>query len=86
MTEGERYYSYTRNIHPKTRTLPRGEDGKVLHHMYNSDAFWLTQWNLNILWGLGWPEMMMKCQLHLSVMLIMEDLFRVDLVPEAILI
>lgn len=58
LTEGERYYSYTRNIHPKTRTLPRGEDGKVLHHMYNSDAFWLTQWNLNILWGLGWPEMM----------------------------
>lgn len=30
LTEGERYYSYTRNIHPKTRTLPRGEDGKVL--------------------------------------------------------
>lgn len=24
--------------------------------MYNSDAFWLTQWNLNILWGLAWPE------------------------------
>lgn len=41
LTEGERYYSYTRNIHPKTRTLPRGEDGKVLHHMYNSDAFGL---------------------------------------------
>jgi len=26
------------------------------HGMYNSDAFWLTQWNLNILWGLAWPE------------------------------
>jgi len=26
--------------------------------MYNSDAFWLTQWNLNILWGLGWPGML----------------------------
>lgn len=24
--------------------------------MYNSDAFWLSQWNLNILWGLAWPE------------------------------
>lgn len=24
--------------------------------MYNSDAFWLTQWNLNVLWGLAWPE------------------------------
>ena len=26
--------------------------------MYNSDAWWLTQWNLNILWGLAWPEVM----------------------------
>ena len=30
--------------------------GKVRHNMYNSDAFWLTQWNLNVLWGLAWPE------------------------------
>ena len=27
-------------------------------NMYNSDAFWLTHWNLNILWGLAWPEVM----------------------------
>jgi len=33
-------------------------NGRPLHHMYNSDALWLTMWNLNILWGLGWPEMM----------------------------
>ena len=26
--------------------------------MYNSDAFWLTQWNLNILWGLAWPSVL----------------------------
>lgn len=58
LTQGERYRSFTRNIRPKTRTLPRDERGDVLHHMYNSDAFWLTQWNLNILWGLGWPEML----------------------------
>lgn len=32
------------------------ENGKVRHNMYNSDAFWLTQWNLNVLWGLAWPE------------------------------
>jgi predicted alpha-1,2-mannosidase len=25
------------------------------HNMFNSDAFWLTQWNLNVLWGLAWP-------------------------------
>ncbi len=30
--------------------------GKLKHNMYNSDAFWLTQWNLNVLWGLAWPE------------------------------
>ena len=58
LTDGERYYSFTRNIRPKVGTLPRDTEGKVVHHMYNSDAFWLTQWNLNILWGLGWPEML----------------------------
>ncbi len=58
LTDGERYYSFTRNIRVKTRTLPRDAEGEVLHHMYNSDAFWLTQWNLNILWGLGWPVML----------------------------
>lgn len=31
-------------------------NGNVKHNMYNSDAFWLTQWNLNVLWGLAWPE------------------------------
>ncbi len=34
------------------------EEGKPKFHMYNSDALWLTMWNLNILWGLGWPEML----------------------------
>jgi len=40
----------------KVKTLPKNADGKPKFGMYNSDAFWLTQWNLNILWGLGWPE------------------------------
>ncbi|WP_419788519.1 glycoside hydrolase domain-containing protein [Mucilaginibacter sp. SP1R1] len=40
----------------RIRTLPKGADGKPLFNMYNSDAFWLTQWNLNVLWGLAWPE------------------------------
>ena len=26
--------------------------------MYNFDALWLTQWNLNTLWGLAWPEVL----------------------------
>lgn len=40
------------------QSVPKNAQGKPLHHMYNSDALWLTMWNLNILWGLAWPEMM----------------------------
>ena len=39
-------------------TVPDDADGRPRYHMYNSDALWLTMWNLNILWGLGWPEML----------------------------
>jgi len=42
----------------RVRTVPKDASGKPKFHMYNSDALWLTMWNLNILWGLGWPEMM----------------------------
>lgn len=55
-TEGERRGSATVNTKFKIRTLPKDGEGKVKFHMYNSDAFWLTQWNLNVLWGLAWPE------------------------------
>lgn len=58
LTDGERIGSFTVNIKPKIRKLPKDKNGNVIHHMYNSDAFWLTQWNLNILWGLAWPEML----------------------------
>lgn len=57
-TEGERRGSSAINTKFKIRTLPKGPDGKVKFHMYNSDAFWLTQWNLNVLWGLAWPEVL----------------------------
>ncbi len=42
----------------RVRTVPKDAAGKPRFHMYNSDALWLTMWNLNILWGLGWPEML----------------------------
>jgi putative alpha-1,2-mannosidase len=42
----------------KVRTVAKDAAGRPVHHMYNSDAFWLTMWNLNILWGLGWPELL----------------------------
>lgn len=57
-TDGERKGNSTVNIKFKVRTLPKDEHGKAKFHMYNSDAFWLTQWNLNVLWGLAWPEVL----------------------------
>ena len=57
-TEGKRVGSHTINAVCKKRTLPMDEEGHVRFHMYNSDAFWLTQWNLNVLWGLAWPEVL----------------------------
>ena len=42
----------------RIRNTGRDEYGNVQHNMYNSDAFWLTQWNLNVLWGLAWPEIL----------------------------
>lgn len=56
-TQGVRTGSFTDN-RMIIRTLPKTNNGKVKFHMYNSDAFWLTQWNLNILWGLAWPEVL----------------------------
>lgn len=42
----------------KTKRVPLGKDGEPLFNMYNSDALWLTQWNQNTLWALGWPSML----------------------------
>lgn len=39
----------------KIKTLPKNADGTSKFNMYNSDAFWITRWNLNVLWGLAWP-------------------------------
>lgn len=48
-TQGKREGKYT-DAALVVRRLPKGR------HMYSSDALWLTQWNLNILWGLAWPS------------------------------
>jgi len=42
----------------KIKSVPKDGNGKPKFNMYQFDALWLTQWNLNILWGLAWPEMM----------------------------
>lgn len=56
-TQGERYGNFTR-AKLKVRRLPLDASGKAVFNMYNFDALWLTQWNLNILWGLAWPEIL----------------------------
>ena len=42
----------------KIGQLPLDADGKPKFNMYNSDAYWLTQWNINLVWGLAWPRML----------------------------
>ena len=56
-TTGEREGNFT-NAVLKIKTLPKDENGRLKFHMYNTDALWLTQWNLNILWGLAWPDIL----------------------------
>lgn len=56
-TEGKREGNFTDAIF-KIKTVPKDHAGNLRFNMYNSDALWLTQWNLNILWGLAWPELM----------------------------
>lgn len=54
-TTGEKEGTFTDALF-KIKTLPKDEHGRLKYNMYSSDAFWLTQWNLNILWGLAWPS------------------------------
>lgn len=62
LTGGKRIGTRTRihTIAPEyhVRTLPKDKTGKSKHHMYNSDAWWLSQWNLNTLWGLAYPSVL----------------------------
>ena len=54
---GAPYVDKRSNNPLKVRQLPM-QDGKPVHNMYGFDAIWLTQWNLNTLWGLAWPEIL----------------------------
>ncbi len=56
-TEGQRDWKFTDAV-LKVRQLPKHKNGNVKYNMYNSDALWLTQWNINVLWGLAWPEIL----------------------------
>jgi predicted alpha-1,2-mannosidase len=57
-TEGPRHgeHGYLTDAVFKVKNTGKNADGTLRHSMYSSDAFWLTQWNLNVLWGLAWPS------------------------------
>lgn len=55
---GIRKGTHTQNAGLQVRQLQKDRSGRPEHHMYNSDAFWLTQWNLNTLWGLAYPSVL----------------------------
>ncbi|MHA4816846.1 glycoside hydrolase domain-containing protein [Streptomyces aculeolatus] len=42
--------------HRKVKKIPADADGVPEYAMYNYDALWLTQWNLNTVLGLAYPE------------------------------
>ncbi len=55
---GEHGYHATlkvKNLH-SDGSLPLGEGGG--RGFYNSDALWLSQWNLNTLWGIAYPDVL----------------------------
>ncbi len=52
-TNGERDGHYVHNAQLKVRQV---KDKNF--HMYNSDSFWLTMWNLNTLWGIAYPDVL----------------------------
>lgn len=56
-TQGTKNWKFT-DAKLKVRQLPMTAGGQSKFNMYNSDAIWLTKWNLNILWGLAWPELL----------------------------
>ena len=42
----------------KVRQCRLGPDGKPLYNHHNSDGLWGSQWSIQNLWGLAYPEMM----------------------------
>lgn len=63
LTKGDIHKDGYRHIFKSTaqfqvKTLPCHSDGKPKYNMYNSDALWLTMWNLNTLWGLAYPDVL----------------------------
>ena len=43
---------------PRIRQVPLDAAGRPTRATYNSDSFWGSQWNLNVLWSFAYPRMM----------------------------
>ncbi len=43
---------------PRIRQVPLDAQGRPTRATYNSDAFWGSHWNLNVLWSFAYPRMM----------------------------
>jgi predicted alpha-1,2-mannosidase len=43
---------------PRVRQVPLDKSGQPVRATYNSDAFWGSQWTLNILWSMAYPQVM----------------------------
>lgn len=52
--------SYADNTGSKTaiRRVPLDANEKPLFNVHNSDGFWGSEWNLNILWSIAYPKVM----------------------------
>ena len=57
-TQGVRQGKRTLQARMNVKQLRKDKAGRPIHHMYNSDAFWLSQWNLNTLWGIAYPSVL----------------------------
>lgn len=51
---------YTDNTgsEPRVRQIPPDKSGVPLFNMHNSDSFWGTEFTLNILWSIAYPQVM----------------------------
>jgi predicted alpha-1,2-mannosidase len=43
---------------PRIRRVPLDTEGRPARATFNSDSFWGSQWNLNVLWSFAYPRMM----------------------------
>jgi predicted alpha-1,2-mannosidase len=43
---------------PVIRQIPLNKSGKPIFNVHNSDSFWGSEWNLNILWSIAYPKVM----------------------------